>query len=118
MNVHMSPLLVPIVRPMKQSIPPQPTSTRTILILSYIPLGFPTGLFPSRFPQLAYLIAPYQYVLHAMLISASLDFSLSLQILKKFSKNFQVSNCLKIRLTRLELYTCVYKVKLSLYLTN
>ena len=34
-----------------QSIPPHPTSWRSILILySHLPLGLPSGLFPSGFP--------------------------------------------------------------------
>jgi len=34
-----------------QSMPPHPTSCRSILLLSYhLRLGFPSGLFPSGFP--------------------------------------------------------------------
>ena len=41
------------------SIPPLPTSLRSILILSYLLLGLPSGLFPSGIPTKA-LYAPLQ----------------------------------------------------------
>ena len=62
-----------------QSIPPHPTSWRSILILSYhLRLGFPSGLFPSGFPtKTLYVPLPSQYMLHAPLISFFLILSLA-----------------------------------------
>jgi len=48
-----------------QSIPPHPTSWRSILILSsHLHLGLPSGLFPSDFPTITLyrpLISPIKY---------------------------------------------------------
>ena len=50
-----------------QSIPPHPTSWRSILILSsHLRLGLPSGLFPSGFPtKILYTPLLPPYVLHA-----------------------------------------------------
>jgi len=48
-----------------QSIPPHPTSWRSILILpSYLRLGLPSGLFPSVFP-IKTLYKPFLSPIHA-----------------------------------------------------
>ena len=48
-----------------QSIPPHPTSWRSILILSsHLRLGLPIGLFPSRFPTKT-LYTPLSYPMRA-----------------------------------------------------
>jgi len=54
-----------------QSIPPQPTSWRSILILSSYPrLGLPSGLFPSGFPtKTLYMPLLSPYALHVPPIS-------------------------------------------------
>jgi len=50
---------------MIQSIPPHPTSWRSILILSsYLRLGLPSGLLPSGFPT-NILYTPLFYLMHA-----------------------------------------------------
>ena len=54
-----------------QSIYPHPTSWRSILILStHLPLGLPSGLFPSGFPtKNLYTPSPHTYAPHAQPIS-------------------------------------------------
>ena len=54
-----------------QSIYPHPTSWRSILILStHLPLGLPSGLFPSGFPtKTLYAPSPPPYAPHALPIS-------------------------------------------------
>jgi len=58
-----------------QSIPPHPTSWRSILILSsHLRLGHPSGLFPSNFPPEPLIrLSSTSYVLHAQPI-VLLDF--------------------------------------------
>ena len=53
-RIHKCPPPVPIVSSSSQSIPPHPTSRRSILILSsHVRLSLPSCLFPSRFPTKA-----------------------------------------------------------------
>ena len=54
-----------------QSTYPHPTSWTSILILStHLPLGLPSGLFPSGFPtKTLYTPSPHPYVPHAQPIS-------------------------------------------------
>ena len=50
-RIHKCPPTVPILSQLDQSIPPHPTSWRSILISSsHLRLGLPSGLFPSGFP--------------------------------------------------------------------
>ena len=57
----------PILRQINPAYAPHPTSWRSILILSYLRLGLPSGLFPSGFPTKTLYTHPLSppYVLYA-----------------------------------------------------
>ena len=68
-HIHKSPPLVPILGQINPVHPTSPTCWRSILLLSHLCLGLPSGVFPSSLSTKTLYTLPPPYVLHALPIS-------------------------------------------------
>jgi hypothetical protein len=67
-----------------QSIPSQRIYVRSILVLSYLRWGLPSGLLSGFSTKILYAVSFPPYMLHALLISSSLSSSFYLNLVKSY----------------------------------